>query len=79
MRCHDVVVVCAPLSEKQGTADPLGGKSEGISTQLQAFPNMKVPYPEPTEQEFELCVLGFFSFRAKETAQLTGFKEKYHR
>ncbi len=40
---------------------------------------MKVPYPEPTEQEFELCVLGFFSFRAKETAQLTGFKEKYHR
>lgn len=36
---------------------------------------MKAAYPELTEQEFELCVLGFFSFRAKETAQLTGFKE----
>ena len=36
---------------------------------------MMAAFPDLAKQEYELCVLGYFDFRAKEIAQLMGLQE----
>ena len=45
------------------------------ATYPKAWHNLMEAYPSLSELEYGLCVLGFLSFRAKESAQLLGFQE----
>lgn len=49
--------------------------NEFNATYPKVHQNLKTAYPYLTEHEIGICILGFLSFRAKETAQLLGFRE----
>lgn len=49
--------------------------AEFNATYPKAQEQMTAAFPDLAKQEYELCVLGYFDFRAKEIAQLMGLQE----